>query len=71
MHAHYEDDGKPCLRKSPSDHLKCVHPLMELGNDDGDGVLHGYAVKCEVAPSKTIRFQKFDFQFLSNHDPRR
>ena len=42
-------------------HLESVNPLMKFGNDfrcDGDVLLHGHAVECEVAPSKTKKNPK-------------
>ena len=56
MLACHEDDGKPSLHKSPSTSSgKCLSILV---TSDGEVLLHGYAVKCDVAPSKTIRKPK-------------
>ena len=41
-------------------HLERVHPFMNFGNDFRwrEVLLHGHAVKCDVAPPKTIRNPK-------------
>ena len=48
----------------PRIHLESVHPLMKFGKtSDGEVLLHGYAVRCDVAPSKQQEIESF---FVSN-----
>ena len=60
MPACHEDGGKPYLRTSPSvsSGKVSIHSCSLELTSDGEVLLHGYAVKCDVAPSKTIRNPK-------------
>ena len=55
MPACHEVGGRPYPHKSPSGSSEKCPSLM---TSDGEVLLHGYAVKCDVAPSKTIRNPK-------------
>ena len=57
MLAYHEDDGRPCLHESPSDSSEMYPSTHEVWKmtSDGEVLLHGYAAKCEVAPSKMFR----------------
>ena len=47
-----------------------IHSRSLEMTSDGEVPLHGYAVNCEVAPSKTVGIRRFCFLFLSIRGPK-